>query len=186
MKRSPLKRNNPLRAKVGLTEKSTEALLGVVPGIQRASTFKAAPRPMRKRARNNPGWVSVAKVIWNDPENDHCCRVCGVWLGEDFSPTFYHHLLHRGSYKRYARDPRNLLQTCAMDHDCAHRFGIEALARDPALSPRSHMEAWARILITRDELLREANGLRPEPGADAEGGVPPEEDRANSERRKGR
>lgn len=181
MKRSPLKRNKPLRAKVGLTEKSTEAILGLLPQVKRASTFTATPKPMRKRAKNNPGWVSVAKAMWNDPENDHCCRVCRVWLGDDFSPTFYHHLLHRGSYKKFARDPRNLIQVCVKHHDIIHKHGVEALADNSDLDPGGpHGITWKIVCLQWESLLQEANGLRPETGSDAEGGVPPKEDRAEA------
>jgi hypothetical protein len=125
--------------------------------IQRASSFTAKPKPMRKRKVGGKGWVDVAKALWDDPQNDHCCEVCGVWLGEDFSPAFYHHLLHRGSYRKMARRPDNLAQVCLFDHDAAHAHGVENLAQGGEYRP-----GWM-ILATRMIKLRdESNGIHQE------------------------
>lgn len=125
--------------------------------VFRASSFKAKPKPMKKRSVTNKGWVDVAKAIWDDPENDHCCEVCGAYLGEDFSPAFYHHLLHRGSYRKMIRRPDNLAQVCLNDHDKAHEYGVENLAEESVEHPRGWMLLSTRLVALRDE----ANNISP-------------------------
>lgn len=92
--------------------------------VQSASSFTTKPRKkMKARSPGNKGWVSVAKEKWDEPQNEHLCEVCGVWLGDDFSPTFYHHLWHRGSHPSLKREPLNLAQLCLLHHDWAHKHG---------------------------------------------------------------
>ena len=99
--------------------------------VQKASTFKAKPKPMKKKSASNVGWADVAKAIWDEPNNEHLCCVCGRYLGDVFSPAFYHHLVHRGVSRKLKREPMNLAQLCFGDNGChekAHDFGIHNLA----------------------------------------------------------
>jgi len=156
-----LKRKTPLRPKAPIRRgrkperipkraTTIERLLGDKL-VQRASTFTAKPKPLKKRSPNNPGWVDVAKAIWDDPNNTRCCEVCGVYLGDDFSPTFYHHILHRGSYRLFKRRPDNLAQLCPADHDKAHEFGIENLAAPGLMDMGGWMKLAERFVVLRNE-----------------------------------
>jgi len=113
-------------------------------------------KPMKKRSRNNVGWVDVAMGIWNECDNDHRCCVCGLFLGDDFSPAFYHHILHRGSYRRFKRRPDNLAQLCVNDHEKAHKHGIENLAEEGDENARGWMLLHKRLMALRDE----AHGIK--------------------------
>jgi hypothetical protein len=110
--------------------------------VVKASSLSAKPRKrLKPRSASNKGWVDVAKAIWDEPGNSHCCEVCGVWLGDDFSPAFYHHLLHRGSYRRLSRSPLNMPQVCLADHDKAHEYTVEALAK----KNHPHQGKWKEL-----------------------------------------
>lgn len=151
---SPLERRTPLRPKKPF-RKSVEELLKEGK-VQRASSFTAKRKMIRKRAKANKGWVDIALAKWNEPGNDHCCEVCGKFLGEDFSPAFYHHLLHRGSYRSLKREPRNLAQLCAGHHDAAHKYGVENLAEHDTSFP----EQWRMLAERMIELRNEANNVK--------------------------
>ena len=119
-------------------------------------SFKPKPRkPMKKRADSNKGWVDIARAIWDDPNNDHCCEVCGAFLGDEFSPTFYHHLLHRGSYRKMKRRPENLGQVCLDDHGKAHKHGVENMAEEGA----EHRRGWMLLATRLVSLRNENNGI---------------------------
>lgn len=136
--------------RMGLSEMKRSGL------VQKASAFTSRPRKkLKPRSPKNKGWVDVALARWNEPNNNHCCEVCGTWLGNDFSPAFYHHLLHRGSYKWLARSPLNMPQLCLADHDKAHKFTVEALSN----SSHPHQAKW-KELHERMIYMR-ANNLKP-------------------------
>ena len=125
-------------------------------GVTSASLLQR--KPMKQRSDKNEGWVDVAKAIWNDPSNEHLCEVCGVFLGDDFSPSFYHHLIHRGSSRKLKRRPDNLGQICLGDHDKAHDYGIENLAE----TATEHRDGWVvlagRLVVLRNEINNIGNG----------------------------
>jgi len=124
--------------------------------VQSASSFTTKPRKkLKARSPKNKGWVGVAKERWEKPFNSHCCEVCGAYLGDDFSPAFYHHLLHRGSYRKMAREPRNLAQLCLTHHNEAHEFGIENLAEEGV----EFRDGWHAINMRMLELRDIANGI---------------------------
>ena len=125
--------------------------------IKKASQLEVGtPRkPMNRRSANNKGWVDVAQAIWDDPANGKSCEVCGVSLGDEFSPTFYHHLLHRGSYRKMKRRPDNLAQVCMDDHDKAHKYGVENMAEEGSENAKGWMLLATRLVALRNE----ANGL---------------------------
>ncbi len=155
-----LQRKTPLK-RTGFTKKTERPTLQQmkVSGlVQKASSFTQKPRKkMKPRAANNRGWVDVAEAMWNKSDNSRCCDVCGRFLGDDFSPTFYHHLLHRGSYRSLKRDPRNLAQVCVKHHSEAHEFGIENLAEEGVEFP----DGWHRLNMRMLELRDQANGITP-------------------------
>jgi hypothetical protein len=155
MKQSPLKRRTPLKRgkkseRIPKGADTLERLLGSGT-VQRASTFTAKRKPLKKRSPSNAGWVDVAKAIWDDPSNTRCCEVCGVYLGDDFNPTFYHHILHRGSYRLFKRRPDNLAQLCPTDHYKAHEFGIENLAAPGLMDMGGWMRLAERFVVLRNE-----------------------------------
>jgi hypothetical protein len=158
LKRTPFLRKSTLGKKPRIPKGATtiERLLGEFP-IHRASTFTAKPRPIKKRADSNKGWVDVARAKWDDPQNDHRCEVCGVFLGDDFSPAHHHHLLHRGSYRKFKRRPDNLAQLCVADHAKAHDFGIENLAQYGSLDFHNWIALYKRMAALRNE----AHGIDP-------------------------
>lgn len=148
LKRSPLRPKKPLsRKKPSLAE--VEKRFGIVKAALLGPPKQR--KPMKKRAPGNKGWVDAAKAKWDEPDNDHCCEVCGRHLGESFSPSFYHHLLHRGSYRKMARRPENLAQICLADHTKAHDYGVENLAEDGAENPRGWMMLATRLVSLRNE-----------------------------------
>lgn len=132
MKRSPLLRKSPLRSK---------------------SKLSGPRKPMRKRSKTNQGWVDVAVKLWE--ESDRTCEVCGKYLGDDFSPTFFHHLLHRGSYRSLKREPLNLARVCAMDHAKAHLHGVENMAEEGSENP----DGWLVLALRLTALRDHANGI---------------------------
>jgi hypothetical protein len=128
--------------------------------VTTAANMVSKPKPRKKmkpRAASNKGWVDVAEAIWNKSDNSRCCEVCGCFLGDNFSPAFYHHLLHRGSYRRFKREPRNLAQVCVKHHSEAHEFGIENLAGEGVEFP----DGWHRLNMRMLELRDQANGITP-------------------------
>lgn len=157
-----LKRKTPLKTKTGFksrpsslaTKKTERPTLQQMKGsglVQKASSFTQKSRKkLKPRAANNAGWVDVAEAIWNKSDNSRCCEVCGCFLGDDFSPTFYHHLLHRGSYRSLKREPRNLAQVCPTHHDMAHEYGIETLATQGSPYVDGWKKLWARMLELRN------------------------------------
>ena len=139
-KKPPVKRKPSLDEVKKRFDIVTAAMLGEKPR-----------KPMKKRADSNKGWVDIARAIWDDPNNDHCCEVCGAFLGDEFSPTFYHHLLHRGSYRKMKRRPENLGQVCLDDHGKAHKHGVENMAEEGSENPRGWMILATRMVSLRNE-----------------------------------
>lgn len=156
-RRTPLSSGRKLQAKKRLN-KSLEDLLKVGT-VQRGSTFVAKPKPMRKRAKNNPGWVGIAKKMWDQDESLHYCEVTGEYLGDTFSPAFVHHILHRGSYRKFARRPDNFAWVSYNTHTKAHEFGIEQMAEEGI----EHAPGWHRLNLRLQALREEAHGLCEEP-----------------------
>lgn len=143
MKRSPLKRKTPLRPSLSaLMEKGV---------VQRASTFKAKPKPMRRLAKGNPGWYKWAvKEVWN--KREHECEVCGAFLASPL-PIHFSHLLPRGLYKKYIRDERNVVLKCSLCHMAWTEFGDKANLAEWS-------ERWKPIVERYQELKNEANNVQ--------------------------
>ena len=152
MKKSALKRKTPLKRgkkpeRTPKGAKPLERLLGEGL-IQRASTFKAKPRPMKKRAASSPGWWDVALEIWG--ERLHVCEVYGTPLGDEPKPIFFSHLLPRGSYRKYKRDKRNIVLKSERAHEEWHQYGPRYLYNFPE---------WQRVCVTYYLLRDEANEI---------------------------
>ena len=79
---------------------------------------------MRKRAKNNIGWIDVAEEIWN--ERKHVCEVCKVYIANP-SPANFSHLFPRSTYPELKRDKRNIRIKCQKCHDLWHKHGPDAL-----------------------------------------------------------
>lgn len=116
--------------------------------IQRASTFKAKPKPMKKRADSNKGWWFIALEIWD--ERPRVCGVCGVSLGDDPRPEFFSHLLPRGSYRKYKLFKPNIVLKCRSCHNTWHKEGPKILIYVPE---------WKAVCELYYTLQREANGV---------------------------
>jgi hypothetical protein len=146
LRKTPMKRGKkPERTPKGTTP--IERMLGEGL-IQRASTFKAKPKPLKKRAASNPGWWDVALKIWE--ERMHFCEVYGTPLGDDPKPIFFSHLLPRGSYRKYKRDKRNIVLKSERAHEYWHKYGPNGLA---------HLPEWEAICALYYRLRDEANGI---------------------------
>lgn len=110
-------------------------------------------KPIKKRSASNPGWYKWALTeLW--PSAPHECCICGMPIDEP-APINFSHLLERGSYRRYARDPRNVVVKCAEHHRQWHEEPKEALLGDRALGA-----AWKRVLDLEEALKQEAHGLK--------------------------
>jgi len=101
------------------------------------------------RAKTNEGWMDVARLIWT--ERLHECEACHVPIS-DPQPINFSHLLPRGAYRRYKRDPRNIRIKCAECHTLWHDKG-----------PTGLRYTWGWIVLVKlyDELRDEANGIAP-------------------------
>jgi len=116
--------------------------------IQRASTFKAKPKPMKKRAASNPGWWFIALEIWD--ERSRVCEVCGVSLGDEPRPEFFSHLLPRGGYRKYKLFKPNIVLKCDTCHHTWHHEGPNKLR---------FFSKWEPVCELYYTLQREANGV---------------------------
>lgn len=150
-RRTPLRNKTPMKRgkKPGRVPKGAttiERLLG--DKVFRASSFTAKPKPMRKKSSTNKGWWDVALEIW--AERPHACRVCGVPLSDEPLPINFSHLLPRGSYRRYKRDPRNIELWCADCHTIWHNTPHKALYGLPG---------WGVVIDRYHKLRNEAHGL---------------------------
>lgn len=108
-------------------------------------------KPMKKRAENNEGWYKWAvENVWNKRKSE--CQVCGLWLLSDEapSPTFFSHLLPRGSYRRYKLDERNVIIKCADCHEKWHSMGPDKL---------KDIKDWRLVCDTYFSLRNEANNI---------------------------
>lgn len=119
-------------------------------GIVRAALLGEPKKrkPIRKRAKNNPGWWDIALEIW--AIRPHVCEVCRRELGDEPIPIYFSHLLPRGSYSKYKRDPGNIILKCAAHHKQWHEMGPEYLT--------DHWE-WAGVCEKYYELRDEANNV---------------------------
>lgn len=161
-----LKRRTPLKAKKGLARGSkpcptVDAMLksGMV---SRGSGFKAKPKPIPKRSKKNKGWWDVALEIWD--ERKRVCEVTGSPLGDVPNPSFFSHLLPRGSYRKYKRDKRNIRLQSPEIHALWHKHGPEILKAYPE---------WRKTTEMYFKLRDEANGLSRMNGVDASGDAEP-------------
>lgn len=149
-RKTPLNKVSAKKAekrRMGLTEMKSSGL------VQKASEFTSKPRKkLKPRSPRNKGWVDVALALWNEPDNQHTCEVCGKWLGSDFSPTFYHHLWHRGSHPSLKREPKNLAQLCLTHHDWAHKHGGPLSLEKNEMIRKEYRSKWA-ILADRMRAL---------------------------------
>jgi len=106
-------------------------------------------KPMKKRSDSNPGWYGWALVeLW--PNVDHECCVCGTPIEEPV-PHVFSHLLERGAYKRYARDPRNVVIMDLRCHDHWHSNKARILESPP--------KEWKEVAELYLALRDEANGV---------------------------
>jgi hypothetical protein len=153
-----LKRKTPLRPKTPLRRgkkperipkgaTTIERLLGDKL-VQRASTFTAKPKPLKKRGPNNPGWWHIALEIWD--EREHVCEVYGTPLGDEPLPIYFSHLLPRGSYRKYKLFKPNIVLKSEFAHREWHDQGPERLMLRPE---------WQGVCKRYYELKMEANGL---------------------------
>ena len=115
-------------------------------GVTSAASLQR--KPMKQRSDKNEGWWDVAIVIWG--HRAHKCEICDAGLSDVPQPIFFSHLLPRGSYRRYKRDPRNLVLKCEYHHKEWHNEGPEKLQHEPE---------WAVICALYFTLRDEANGL---------------------------
>ena len=144
-----LKRKTPLRTKKPLKAKKPSLGSLLKSGaVAKASSFKSRPKPMKKIAKNNKGWWDVALEIWE--ERPHVCEVSGEPLGDVPRPSFFSHLLPRGTYPDFKRDKRNIRLQHPEIHHMWHQEKLEDLARMPEW--RDTVELY---LTLRDE----ANGI---------------------------
>ena len=104
-------------------------------------------KPMRKRAKNNMGWIDVAEEIWN--ERKHVCEVCKVYIANP-EPANFSHLLPRSTYPDYKRDPRNIRINCPRCHNLWHEHGPEALQWSPS---------WTKVCAIYFALRDAARGI---------------------------
>ena len=147
-----LKRKTPLRPKKNTTAKVLDPdvinrLLGEGK-LQKGSTFKAKPKPMRKRAeRKGPAQMDVFRQIW--AERPHVSEVSGEPLGDVLQPIFFSHLLPKGAYRKYKLDPRNIVLKTPDEHREWHEQGPRNLI---------FVRGWAEICDRYFDLMREANG----------------------------
>lgn len=145
MRKTPLRRKAIKKEPKGV--KTIDKLLGEG-AVFKASSLPKNRKPIHKRAKNNPGWWDVALDIW--VQRLHCCAVCRRELGDEPIPTYFSHLLPRGSYRKYKRDPRNIILKCPEHHAEWHEMGPDYL--------KDHWE-WSGVCGIYYELRDEANGL---------------------------
>ena len=158
-RRTPLKRT-ALKRKV--KPRPTLDELKESGALQKASSFTSKPRKkLKPRSPKNKGWVDVALALWNKEGNERCCEVCGIHLGEDFSPAWYHHLWHRGSHPSLKREPKNLAQLCLLHHDWAHKHGGPMNLEKNGMLRKEYRAAWS-VLAKRMRDLIPVNS-EPEP-----------------------
>lgn len=169
MKRTPLRRKSPLKAKKGLGPKDINALLGEGL-ISKASTFNSKPKPIRKRRKLRPGETSqmdVFRAIWE--ERPHVSEVSGLPLApepEDWKNeaqviawvSQFSHILPKGSYLAAKKDPKNIVLKTRGEHllwETLKYNGIRAAIEDGSID---YPEGWTKVCDLRDELLEKYNG----------------------------
>lgn len=147
-----LTRRTPLRAKKTLRpKKPCPTVEGLMKSgaLSKASSFKAKPKPMKKRRETKgPTQMDVFREIW--AEREHVSEVSGLPLGDVLQPIFFSHLLPKGSYRRYKLDKRNIVLITADEHREWHEEGPDNLSR--------YVE-WAPICERYYALRNEANGV---------------------------
>lgn len=170
MKKTPLKRKSPLKAKKGLTPRDINALLGEGL-ISKASSFKSKPKPMRKRRKKKPGETSqmdVFKAIWE--ERPHVSEVSGlplVPMPEDFQDeqaviawvSQFSHLLPKGSYLLAKKDPRNIVLKTRTEHFLWETLKYKGIRQAIAEESIPNIEGWIKVCDLRDQLMEEYNGV---------------------------
>ena len=103
-------------------------------------------KPMRKRAKNNMGWIDVAEEIWN--ERKHVCEVCKVYIANP-EPANFSHLLPRSTYPDFKRDKRNIRIKDLRCHELWHKYGPKVL---------QYSTGWKEVCDIYFALYAEANG----------------------------
>jgi hypothetical protein len=117
--------------------------------IQRASSFTAKPKPMRKRAKTTgPTQIEFFREIWS--ERPHFSEVSGEFLGEEMQPICMSHLLPKGSYRKFKFRKDNIVLMTPDEHQLWHSEGPGNLM---------FSKGWSAICDKYFELKREANGL---------------------------
>lgn len=147
-RKTPMKRGKaPERIPKGCT--TVERMLGE--GLlQRASSFTAKPKPMRKRAKTTgPTQIEFFREIW--AERQHFSEVSGTPLGDEMQPIFMSHLLPKGSYRRFKFRKDNIVLMTAIEHQIWHASGPERLI---------FAHGWRLVCEKYFELKAEANGIR--------------------------
>lgn len=147
MKKTPLRRKSPLRQKKPLKQRMSikDMLAGGL--ITKASEIKPRKK-LRQRSPSNPGWYDVALEIW--AERPHVCCVTGMYLSEEPEPSYFSHLLPRGSYRKYKRDKRNIVLMHPDIHAMWHAEGPEKLI---------NIRQWKPVCELYLQLRNEANGI---------------------------
>ena len=117
--------------------------------LSKASSFKAKPKPMKKRRETKgPTQMDVFMEIWAESESK-CCEVCGTGIAS-MQPANFSHLLPKGSYRKYKLDKRNIVLKCIPCHCRWHDFGPDNL---------DCYDVWAPICERYYALRNEANGV---------------------------
>ena len=145
-----LNRKTPLRPTTKGFSKKKKPTIGELLDAGKLSSAKdlRPKRRIRPRSKKNAGWWDVALEIWE--ESDHVCEVCDRDLGDHPSPSFFSHLLPRGSYPEFKRRADNIRLKDALCHEKWHKYGPERLQ---ALT--EWKDTCDRYFALRDE----ANGL---------------------------
>ena len=149
----PLQRKTPLRRgrKPERTPKGAttiERLLGEGK-VQRASAFKAKPKPLKKRAKKEgSSQMDLFREIWD--ERPHFSEVSGEFLGNEMQPIFMSHLLPKGSYRKYKFRKDNIVLMTAEEHMAWHSWGPAKLM---------FLKGWNLICDRYFELKLEANNV---------------------------
>ena len=149
-----LRRKTPLRPSTkGYSKKKKPTVNELLKeGLLKKANELKPKRKMRPRSKNNQGWWDVALNVWD--EREHVCEVCGRELGDYPNPSFFSHLLPRGSYPKFKRRMDNIRLKDPLCHEKWHKMGPERLRVLPE---------WMAVCRLYYALRDEANGLNEQP-----------------------